>query len=133
MKSEKRRSSFKDQSPAAYNDVKFVMDLALQKPDLRYECSTYGKAVHFKVRCNKFRNLMRAMAQEQVEGIPGYRAQVAYDILVISQVDDDGNPCKTGRHLIFRHVAPMGKIIDPETEKEIEMKLDIPLIDGIEE
>lgn len=107
-------------SPASYDDVKLVMDLALKKPGLRYECATYGGAINFKQRCNKYRNLLRGIAQEQVLNIPGHRAEVAYDRLVIRQLNDDGDPDRRGRILVFETREPMGKITDPETGEIID-------------
>ena len=109
-----------DQSPAAYDDVKLVMDLAVKKPGLRYECKTYGAAVNFKQRCNRYRNLLREMAQEQVEFVPGYRAEVEYDRLNIRQFNDEGKIDRKGRILVFAAREPLGKIIDPETGEEID-------------
>jgi len=110
-----------ESSPAAYNDVKLVMDLALKKPGLRYECQTYGGAVNFKQRCNKYRNLLREIAQEQVLNVPGYRAEVEYDKLVIRQINDEDEPDRKGRILIFAAREPLGKIIDPETGELIDI------------
>jgi len=108
-----------DQSPAAYDDVKLVLDLALKKPGLRYECQTYGSAINFKQRCNKYRNLLREMAQEQVINVPGHRAEVKYDRIIIRQFNWEGEPDRKGNILIFDAREPLGKIIDPETGKEI--------------
>jgi len=102
-------------SPAAYDDVKLVMDLALNKPGLRYECKTHGGAINFKQRCNKYRNLLRDIAQEQVLNVPGHRAEVSYDRLMIRQLNDEDEPDRRGRILVFDAREPMGKIIDPET------------------
>lgn len=111
--------SRKASSPSAYGDVKFVMDLALEKPGLRYECSSHGVAINFKQRCNRYRNLLREMAMEQVLHVPGQRAETAYDVLVIRQVNAEGEPDRRGCILVFdRHVAE-GRIIDPETNEEI--------------
>ena len=69
-------ASRKDNSPAAYGDVKFVLELAVKKPGLQYVMKTSGAAVNFKQRCNKYRNLIREMAAETVQNIPGHRAEV---------------------------------------------------------
>lgn len=106
-------------SPSAYADVKFVMDLALQKPGLRYECESPGKAVNFKQRCNRYRNLLRDMAQETIMHVPGQRAETAYDTLVIRQVNVSAESDRRGTILVFEHHRPEGRIIDPETGQEI--------------
>lgn len=106
-------------SPSAYADVKFVMDLALQKPGLRYECESPGRAVNFKQRCNRYRNLLRDMAQETIMHIPGQRAETAYDALVIRQVNASAESDRRGTILVFEHHRPEGRIIDPETGQEI--------------
>lgn len=109
----------KDQSPASFGDVKFVMDMALEKPGLRYVLKTPGMAVNFKQRCNKYRNLMREMAAETLVGLPGSRAETAYDTLVIKQIGEDGLPARDGTILLFEHQQVEGTLIDPETGKEI--------------
>lgn len=114
--------SKKANSPAAYSDVKYVMDMALKRPGLLYECSTPGKATHFKQRCNKYRNLLREIAQEQIASIPGQRAETAYDILVIGQLNSDRESDRRGTILEFRHQEPLGKLIDPETGDEIQVE-----------
>lgn len=106
-------------SPSAYADVKFVMDLALEKPGLRYECESPGKAVNFKQRCNRYRNLLRDMAQETIMHVPGQRAETAYDALVIRQVNANAESDRRGTILVFEHHRPEGRIIDPETGEEI--------------
>jgi hypothetical protein len=111
----------KHNSPAAYSDVKHVMDIALKKPGLIYECNTHGKAVNFKQRCNRYRNLMRDMAQEQMFGLPGVRAETAYDVLVIRQINEEGEPDRKGRRLVFDHERAVGKIIDPDTGEELHL------------
>jgi len=124
-----RQRSLKADSPVAYPDIKFVLDLALRKDGLRYEFTSFGRAIHFKQRCYKYRNMLRQMQQEQLFGVPGARASTAYDLLIVTQINDEGETDKQGRILVFRHFAPQGKLIDPETGEEIEMKLDIPLFD----
>jgi hypothetical protein len=106
-------------SPAAYSDVKYVMDTALTIPGLQYVCETSGKATHFKQRCNTYRNLLREMAQEMVLNVPGHRAETAYDILVISQVNANFLPDRHGAVLLFKHQEPLGKLINPQTGEEI--------------
>jgi len=114
--------SKKDQSPSAYGDVKYVMDLALDKPGLRYELTTPGRAINFKQRCNKYRNLLREMAAEMA-AIPGHRPETAYDCLVIKQQNLEGVPDRKGTVLVFDHHKPEGRIIDPETGEEIEINV----------
>lgn len=113
--------SHKQNSPSAYGDVKLVMDLALTKPGLRYECQSPGKAVNFKQRCNRYRNLLRSMQQESIMHVPGQRAETAYDILVIRQVNENYQPDRQGLILVFEHHSPEGRIIDPETGQEISL------------
>ena len=92
--------SHKRNSPSAYTDVKFVMDLAINKPGLRYECDSAGKAINFKQRCNRYRNLLRDMAQEAVMHVPGQRAETAYDALVIRQVNASAESDRRGTILV---------------------------------
>lgn len=113
--------SKKQYSPAAYGDVKFVLDLAIKKPGLVYECNTPGAAINFKQRCNRYRNMLREMEAEMAGDTPGFRPSTAYDILVIRQQDAEGEPSRSGRRLVFDHEKPEGKLYDPETGQEIEI------------
>jgi hypothetical protein len=104
-------------SPVAYEDVKIVMNLALKIPGMKYECADTGKCVHFKQRCNKYRVMLREQAMELAGMTPGFRPEISYDILVISQTDEDGVPDRHGRFLIFRHQEPLGKITTPDGQE----------------
>ena len=117
--------SLKKNSPAAYADVKVVMDLAVDRPGLQYHCKTHGAAINFKQRCNSYRNLLREMSAEQVSLIPGHRAETVYDVLVIRQVDTSLSHSRKGAILIFDHEEPRGKLIDPETGEELHLS-DVP-------
>jgi hypothetical protein len=114
-------TSRKDRSPAAYADVKFIMDIAVEKDGLQYHLKSSGAAVNFKQRCNKYRNLIREMVGETLNNTPGVRPETAYDILVIHQVGPDLEPSRTGAILVFSHQQILGILIDPETGKEIEI------------
>jgi hypothetical protein len=114
-------ASRKDSSPAAYGDVKFILELAVKKPGLQYVLKSSGAAVNFKQRCNKYRNLIREMAAETVLNIPGHRAETAYDVLVIRQVGPDRLPDRHGCTILFEHQQLSGSIIDPETGDLIEI------------
>lgn len=108
-------------SPAHYGDVKRVMDLALKKPGLKCRFSTPGKAINFKQRCNRYRKLMREIAAEQVELVPGNRAEVAYDVLCISTIREDGTPDKkAGTLVLFSHYTEPDEIIDPDTGEPLD-------------
>jgi len=113
--------SRKEQSPASFSDVKFVLDLAVKKPGLQYVLKTHGAAVNFKQRCNKYRNLVRDMAAESLAGMPGFRAETAYDSIVIRQCNSALVPDRKGCILVFDHQELEGKILDPETGEEIEI------------
>lgn len=121
--------SQKRHSPAAYADVKYVMDMAVKKPGLIYKCKTVGAAVNFKQRCNRYRNMLREIEAEMAGDTPGFRPQTAYDILVIRQQSADGQPSKQGAVLVFDHEEPTGTLIDPDTGEEIEI-VRPPLIQG---
>jgi len=111
--------SLKKQSPAAYNDVKFVMELAVEKPGLKYVSASAGKAINFKQRCNRYRNLLREIAAESMIHVPGQRGATLFDILVIRQVNAEGESDRKGAVLIFDHERADGQIFDPETGEEI--------------
>ena len=119
MSNRPTRKPGKAGSPAAYSDVHYVMEAALERPNLIYECDTPGAAINFKLRCNRYRNLLREMEAERIGNIPGLRAETVFDTLVISQVDDEGKPDRQGRRLCFRHQQLHGRLIDPDTGEEI--------------
>lgn len=123
------KSSFKSASPAAYADVKYVMEMAVNKPGLQYHLSSLGATINFKQRCNRYRNLLREQAAELTANIPGYRPETAFDMLVIRQVNAEGKPDKRGCILIFDHHVPEGRLIDPETGEEISLP-NLPTIIG---
>jgi len=115
----------KSDSPASYPDVKLILDLALERPGLRYEFNAPGRATHFITRCNKYRKMLRDIAAETAGSVPGYRASSAYDILVIKQVNGEGlSDKKSGRIVQFDHIEVEGRLIDPDTGEEI--KLNVP-------
>lgn len=127
-----KQTAYKANSPAAYNDVKYVMDLALKRPGLRYEFKAHGTAVNFKQRANRYRNLLREQQQELYHQVPGQRASTIYDALVIRQVNEEGEPDRKGCVLVFDHHSVEGKLVDPETGEEIQF--DLPsLFSGDEE
>lgn len=107
-------------SPAAYADVKHVMDLAVKRPGLRYELKSYGKAIHFRQRCYKYRNLLREMQNDQISLVPGFRAETIYDTIIIRQLNSSGESDRKGHILIFEHNAAEGTLIDPETGESLD-------------
>lgn len=113
-------TSPRKKSPAAYADVKFVLDMALNKPGLRYILKTYGAAVNFKQRCYTYRNLIREMTAETLQGIPGVRAETAYDKIVIKQINEANEFDRKGCVLVFEHIELDGRLID-ETGEEIQL------------
>ena len=115
-------------TPTAYADVIYVLNLALAKPGLIYQLADTGKAVHFKQRCNAYRKMLREQATELAGLTPGFRPEVSYDLLVISQTDLDGKPDRRGVRIVFRHETPLGLILDPETGKEITFDLGTTII-----
>ncbi len=116
-----KQKSKVSESLAAYQDVKFVLDIAIEKSGLQYVCETAGAATHFKQRCNKYRNLLRGMQDELTSFIPGQRPESAYDILSIRQVGADLNSARDGCIILFEHRKLKGKLIDPETGEEISL------------
>jgi len=113
--------SRKASSPAAYADVKYVLDLALNKPDLQYILKSPGAATNFKQRCNRYRNMIREMTAETLQNIPGVRAETAYDSLVIRQVNAELMPDRRGAILIFARQDLLGQLFDPATGEELEL------------
>jgi hypothetical protein len=107
-------TSLKANSPAAYGDVKFVLDMAIKQPGLLYECTDSGRAIYFRQRCNRYRNLLRTMQAELMTLTPGVRAQTAYDVLVIRQIGAEGKASSSGNTLRFDHEALTGILRNPD-------------------
>lgn len=102
-------------SPAAYSDVRTVMDLALQKPGLIYRLPTAGQAINFRQRCHRYAAILRDQQTEQAANVPGFRAETVYDTLLIRQLDESGKSSNRGRSLQFTIRIAEGELIDPET------------------
>lgn len=109
--------SRKRDSLAAYGDVQFVMEKALEIPGLRATFETSGRATHFKQRCNQYRNLLRKLESERLGAIPGQNAQTAFDVLVIRTVNAEGKSDRAGCIVRFDHQNPDFKITTPEGEE----------------
>lgn len=108
-------TSKKANSPAAYNDVRFIMDLAVRQPGLTFECATNGRAIYFLQRCNKFRNMVREIQAELLANTPGVRAQTAYDALVIRLISAaTGEPDRKGTMVLFEHERADGVLRDAD-------------------
>jgi len=95
---------------AAYRDVKIIMDLAVENAGMTYELSTSGRAMNFKQRCNMYRNLLRAQDADTYSHIPGYRSELAYDVLVIRQINETGKSDREGKILQFDHANVSGVV-----------------------
>ena len=103
-----------------YRDCHKIMSIANAKPGLLYVCSTVGKAVNFKQRCNVYRTKLREKDAEVNFRLPGYLPESPFDILIIRQVDESGASTPKGTILRFDHNrGEDGKLIDPETGEEI--------------
>ena len=106
--------SAKSKSLAAYGDCKTVLDMALQVDGLQYVLSSVGRAVNFKLRCNRYRVLLREVEQEMLAATPGARAEIAYDILLIRQVDAEGESSRQGTIIKFDHHKTEGILRDAD-------------------
>jgi len=104
---------------ASYRDCHFVLDLAMEKDGLVYQCETPGAAISFKQRCNTYRARLREADAASNVIIPGYIAESRFDPLVIRQVDSNGKNDPKGCCIRFDHERKIGKIIDPDTGEEI--------------
>lgn len=116
------------ESPAYYEDVRRILDIALQRDGLIYELNTVGQAIHFRQKCYRFRNLLRKMDSERALGLPGHRPSTVYDTISILMVNAEPGK-KNSRFLKFEHTITRGKLIDPETGQEIHIDLD-PEVDA---
>ena len=113
-------------SSAHYNDVKPIMDAALERPGLIYELKSINQAHHFRQKCYKYRTFLRDLEEERVGNIPGHAVTIAYDILVIRFTRKDEGE-KFSRFLQFDHNSTgPGRLIDPDTGQEIKIDTDAP-------
>lgn len=108
-------------SPAAYSDVRTVLDLALEKPGLTYVLKTYGAAINFRQRCHRYIKILREQEEERTGFVPGFRAELLYDTLAIKQLDASGAPSNKGCTLRFEVREVGGQLIDPTTGEEIHL------------
>ena len=116
--------SSRKKSPAAYQDVKQVLDIAVAKPNLRYECKTPGDAISFRQRCYSYMKLLREQNDEILGIVPGHRSETPYDALYIqlgTYTAGEFIPSRSGNTLRFSH-QHTGKLIDPETGEEIKIE-----------
>lgn len=109
-------------TPTAFEDVKYVLDLALKRPGLIYRLESGGKATYFKQRCNQYRVMLRKIASETAAHAPGFRPEISYDKLTIRQLDAEGNPSRDGSSLQFVMPEPVGELVDPETGAAISLE-----------
>tara|TARA_R110000868_G_scaffold76760_8_gene220462 strand:- start:3144 stop:3512 length:369 start_codon:yes stop_codon:yes gene_type:complete len=100
-------------SPAAYSDVRTVLDLALEKPGLIYKLKSYGQAINFRQRCNRYRKILREQEVEISGHVPGFRPETAYDTLNIRQTDEHGKWDNHGLFIRFELQELGGDLIDP--------------------
>jgi hypothetical protein len=77
-------------SLALYEDVRSVLDVALNHRGGRYICDTYGAAVHWKHRAYAFRSLLRKQKME-ASFVPGFDPGTPYDKLIL-RVPKKGDP-----------------------------------------
>lgn len=112
----------KKDSASAYEDVRHVMDMALNLPGLRYECKSTAKAVNFKQRCNRYRQMLRNSNYDAISAIPGQLPSTAYDHLVVRQINEAGESDRKGTILVFDHHEIEGRLVHPETGEEIKFQ-----------
>lgn len=104
-------------SSAAYADVKRAFEIAIARGSVLVEFDTTGKAVNFKLRANRFRNLERERLAELSADVPGYRAETSYDIFEIVFAPPL-NEKRTSNRVLFRQ-RDAGRFLDPETGAEV--------------
>lgn len=104
-------------SLAAYADIRKAFNLAVERGSLVVELPSIGKAINFKQRANRFRNMERDRLAKLNADIPGYSAETAYDsfeIVFWPPLNEKGQS-----KAIFFRPREMGRLIDPETGEEI--------------
>lgn len=104
-------------SLGAYTDVRKAFNIAVERGSLVIEFDSIGKAINFKQRANRFRNLERDRLAAQNADIPGFSPETAFDtfeIVFYPPLNDK----KQSKAVHFRPRG-LGRIIDPETGKEI--------------
>jgi hypothetical protein len=111
-----------NRSAGAYADVITVLNLAVEKPGLRYRLKSYGQAINFKQRCYRYMKILRDQ-QEEISGfVPGFVPETIYDKLIIRQVNETGDNDPKGRLISFETRDISGDLIDPETGEAISVE-----------
>jgi hypothetical protein len=77
-------------SLALYEDVRSVLDVALNHRGGRYICDSYGAAMHWKHRAYSFRSILRKQKME-ASFVPGFDPGTPYDKLIL-RVPKKGEP-----------------------------------------
>lgn len=78
--------SYLTSSPSAYLDVRRILEIAKDRPELIYKLPTRGKAINFRQRCYRYRRVLAEQQAAIVEGIPGASVTTPYDSIVVEYI-----------------------------------------------
>lgn len=93
-------------SLGAFTDVKQVFDAAILHGIVEYELPSYSKAIAWRTRAYKFRNMLLANSEAALGGIRGLAPSTPYDTIFISVPPQS-------RTVIIRRERPAGKLTLP--------------------
>lgn len=94
-------------SLGAFADVKQIFDAAIQHGIVEYELPTYSKAIAWRTRAYKFRNMLLANSEAALGDIKGVAPSTPYDTIFISV------PPQSTK-VIIRRERPAGKLTLPD-------------------
>ena len=112
-----------------FSDVMHVFNAVMQSTgEARYRLSSAGKAINFRQRCNKYRQVKRSLHEEGL--VPGQTATIPEDTYALTIVDSDGKTLRPGtktedyapgpHDVVFRPRVMEGELLD-EDGKPIEL------------
>ena len=94
-------------SLGAFNDVKQIFDAALQHGIVEYELPSYSKAIAWRTRAYKFRNMLLANSEAALTNTRGIAPSTPYDTIFISVPPQSPT-------VIIRRERPAGKLTLPD-------------------
>lgn len=90
-------------SLGAFADVKQVFDAALAHGNVNYEMGSYAKAIAWRTRAYKYRNMLLENSAKALEATPGIAPSTPYDTIFISVL-------KGETKVVVHRQRPTGKL-----------------------
>lgn len=87
----------------SYDDIRVVLDAALEAGGARYELPDPGKAVYWRARAYYYRTLLLKLAAERLANVPGTAPSTPYDHMKLSLEKGDNV-------VVIEFIKPQGKL-----------------------